>query len=964
MRRLRIPRACRPVLAWGIAGLALLAALPLNVRVLHAAEPSAEDLRFFESKVRPLLVNHCQKCHGPDKQKSNLRLDSLSAALAGGDSGAAVVPARPQDSLLVQAINYDGLEMPPAGKLPAADIAILTEWVKRGAPWPAASADAPLTPRKQGITVGDADREFWSFRPVERPAPPAVKNVAWGKNAIDAFILARLEARGLQPAGRATPRELIRRACFDLTGLPPTPEEVDQFAADASPDAYARLLDRLLDRPAYGERWGRHWLDVVRFAQTNGYERDDEKPNAWRYRDYVINAFNHDKPYDRFIREQLAGDELDDASDESVMATAFYRLGVWDDEPDDSQQAEFDELDDIVATTGTAFLGLTIGCARCHDHKFDPIPQEDYYGMLAFVRNIKRYAKPDKNSLGTIFAALQSGAQTLAVHEQGSTAPATHILHRGSADSPGKEVTPRFVQVLSPTAAAAIPQLPEKSVNGNSTGRRRVLADWIASPENPLTARVMANRLWHYHFGRGIVATPSDFGSTGLKPTHPELLDYLASELVAGGWRLKALHKQIMLSAAYQQSSRIDNPQAVEADPGNTLIWRQNLRRLEAEAIRDAILATNGQLNRAMGGRGIFPALSAEVLSTQSRPGNGWDKSSDAERARRSVYIFVKRTLGVPMMDTFDAASPDTSTATRATTTIAPQALILLNSQFMDEEAAIFARRLRAEAGDDGPACVERAFRLALGRSATSSETQTALAYVARQQSALKKESPPPVPEPPMPALLAGWSYFGGHWTLRDDGGYQVEPEPGAKVVWDEPVLDDGTVSCQVRMLAAGGDAGLTLRVNDATKGVDALAAYNINFLVNRLRLGKHEQNWRELTSVPLDLSVDRWHDVKVALEGNRIRIFVDGADQPQIDYTDPSPLKPGRVGFRTFQAKTAFRNLKVESGGRMWVAGMKLVEASSRSTVAVTAEARAREQALASFCKLLLNLNEFVYVD
>src|SRR5262249_42416906 len=465
--------------------------LPSSVSPLRAAEkpPTPEQVQFFEKQVRPLLSAHCFKCHGPDKQRGDLRLDSRSGLMTGGQSGAVIVPGKPSESLLIDAINYRRLEMPQNKRLSGKEVATLTEWVRVGAPWPGPAV--VVQPRKPGFSVTDEDRKYWAFQPVRRPPTPRVEGVT---HPIDAFVLEKLSDRGLSLSPLADRRTLIRRPYFDLIGLPPAPEDVDAFLADRRPDAYERLVDRLLASPQYGERWGRHWLDVVRFGQTNGYERDDEKPHSWRYRDYVIRSFNDDKPYDRFIREQLAGDELDTITDDSLTATAFYRVGVWDDEPDDKRQADFDELDDMLSVTGSAFLGLTVGCARCHDHKFDPIGQEDYYSMLAFLRNIKPYVKAEeKGADRTIFARLKRGGLTLAVHENGPTAPPTHVLTRGSAATPGKAVEPRFVRVLCPSDEQAEPRLPSPPRTARTTGRRRVLADWVASKDNPLTARVLVN---------------------------------------------------------------------------------------------------------------------------------------------------------------------------------------------------------------------------------------------------------------------------------------------------------------------------------------------------------------------------------------------------------------------------------------------------------------------------------------
>jgi cytochrome c553 len=728
-----------------------IAMLPMLIWLVPAAAAAAgdhpmltaEQRQFFESKIRPLLFEHCHQCHGDVKKpKGGLRVNSRAALLEGGDSGPALVPGHPESSRMIDAVNYrKGLEMPPKKKLSARQVAVLEDWVKMGAPWPGEATTEPPKNVARGMTITAEDRRYWAFQPVRSPAVPPVGGA---RHPIDGFIAQKLAEKGLSPAPPASRRELIRRVTFDLIGLPPSPEEVDAFVADTGPDAYEKLVDRLLASLQYGERWGRHWLDVVRFAQTNGYERDHEKPNGWRYRDYVIRALNQDKPYDQFVLEQLAGDELDAVTDDSLTATAFFRLGVWDDEPDDKRQAEFDELDDMLATTSNAFLGLTLGCARCHDHKFDPIGHDDYYSMLAFLRNIQPYADyvkrdPSKSAM----AKLKSGGQTLCVREFGAEPMATQVLIRGSAATPGKAVQPQFIRVLCPSDAAARPAPPVRSPNRPSTGLRRELAEWITSPRNPMTARVIVNRLWHYHFGRGIVATPNDFGKTGMAPSHPELLDWLASNLVEGGWRLKRLHRLILTSDTYKQSSRIDNARAVRIDPDNALLWRQNLRRLEAEAVRDTILAVSGQLNLKMGGRGIFPTLPKEVLATQSRPGYGWENNTPKEeQARRSVYIFVKRTLGVPLLDVLDFASPDSSQAKRSVTTIAPQALILLNGEFVQEQATAFADRLIREGGRDPEANIRRMFRLAVARLPTAEEAKISREYLQRMQERVRAQSP------------------------------------------------------------------------------------------------------------------------------------------------------------------------------------------------------------------------------
>jgi mono/diheme cytochrome c family protein len=958
---------------------------------LRAEEPAKADtpegILFFENKVRPILVQHCHKCHADKKQEGMLRLDAKGAMLAGGESGPAIVPGKPDESLLVEAVNYKSLQMPPDRRLKPEQIATLTEWVKLGAPWPP-GGEVALQPRKTALVVADTDRQHWSFQSVKRPEIPVVagemhahaKPWAWHPNgAVDAFILAGLSSKGLAPSPEARKRELIRRAYFDVAGLPPSAEEIAAFDADASPDAYERLVDRLIASPRFGERWSRHWLDVVRFGQTNGLERDDEKPNAWRYRDYLIRALNRDKPYDQFLKEQLAGDEMTPLTDDAITATAYYRLGVWDDEPDDGKQAKADELDDIVATTSTAMLGLTVGCARCHDHKFDPIAQEDYYSLTAFFQNIELYGKtPDVVAGGVpvnkegVFRDLQSGGQTLAVAEKKEPPPKSHILVRGSALAPGKEVRPRFVEVLCSSKESMIPTLPEDLKRETSSevpvissqGRRTVIANWIASPENPLTARVIVNRLWSQHFARGIVSTPSDFGHTGQPPSHPELLDYLASELTRGHWELKRLHRMMLTSSTYRQSSRVANEQAVMLDPDNTLLWRQNLRRLEAEAIRDTILATSGSLNLQMGGRGIFPTIPPEVLSGQSRPGNGWEnKSPLAEQSRRSVYIFAKRTLGVPLLESLDAASADTSTAKRNITTVAPQALILLNSDFMEQQSAAMADRVLREAGNDQAAQIATAYRLALGRAPTAGELQVATAFLEREivrWQEMGKEHPELVTAPAEQpgARILGWTTYGGTWKLRDDGGAEVQPSPGAKIIHDDVKFGDGTVEAQIMLGPGGGDTGLLLRVDQPAEGTDALLAYNINLRKDSVRLGKHENSWQALATAPLALEENKWHDLKIELDVGDIKIYVNGAKEPQIHFTDPKPLPQGRVGFRTYHMQTAARNIVLTKKN----ATTRLEFKIDKSTPIILAGPPQR--ALAGLCKLVMNLNEFVYVD
>ena len=571
----------------------------------------------------------------------------------------------------------------------------------------------------------DPRRSHWSFQPVRQTVPPAWAAQRQGEvpgHVIDTFIAERLRQKGLPVPKAATRTTLIRRVTYDLTGLPPTPEAVEAFVNDPSAQAWENLVDRLLESPHYGEKWGRHWLDLVRFAETNSYETDEVKPHAWRYRDYVIRAFNTDKPYDRFIREQLAGDELPDSGADGLIATGFYRLGIWDNDPADKELALYDQLDDLVATTGQVFLGLTVDCARCHDHKIDPISQRDYYSLLAFFRNIHPY----RNGGGTDEVPLPGDkqAKALAVTEPGPVAPVTHLLRRGNPGSLGEEVQPGFPGVLGASVPTVIPP-----ASGRSSGRRRALADWIASPDNPLTARVIVNRVFQHHFGRGLVRTPSDFGVQGSLPTHPELLDWLAGHFIQEGWSLKRLHRLILTSQSYQASAT-PTAEALKADPANDLFSRFDMRRLTAEEIRDSVLWVGGSGNPRMYGPGMYVALPKEVLASQSVPGKGWGSSPKVEQARRSIYIHVKRSLLSPVLLSFDLAETDRSTPVRFATTQPTQALGMLNGSFFNEQARVLADRIRAEVGSQPRAQVRRALHRVTTRPPSDLEISRGVALL------------------------------------------------------------------------------------------------------------------------------------------------------------------------------------------------------------------------------------------
>jgi hypothetical protein len=886
----------------------------------------------FSTEIQPILARRCFACHGPDKAEGGLRLNSPTSIIAELDSGnRAIVPGDPTKSVILDRIRSkdEGLRMPPEGKpLSNLEQQRLAQWITQGAAW----------------------KKHWAFEPVTLPDVPIRPDGTLPENPIDAFIEAGLRARDFEMSPRAHPQVLLRRLYYDLTGLPPSPEQSAAFERRSQLDfnaAWETEIDQLLASKHYGERWARHWLDVVRFAETNSFERDGPKPHAWRYRDYVIQAFNDDKPYNQFLVEQIAGDELPEITKDSLIATGFYRLGIWDDEPADRELAMYDGFDDIVTTVGQGLLGLTINCSRCHDHKIDPIPTKDYYATVAFFRNLtpngygphverpllgneedrRAYAMneaairensdllqtrlsaveeqlrnelaanhtatdrldldeleyrfyrdtfeklPDFDAIkpetvakldpplldialatrpynfGFVFvgkiivpesgeytfrldsddgsrlkidgttlieydgihgtgqpkrakislsagrhdfrvdyfqgsygkglvldwsgpgfkrrsltrqdrksldlnqilqtAAVESlSAENVAeykklrreleensrrkpwseygmcVSEAGAVPPETYILLRGSPQARGDQVQPAFPSILGEAEPELIP-----TPDATTSGRRLAFARWLTSPKNQLTSRVFVNRVWQHHFGRGIVRSPNNFGQLGDPPTHPELLDYLASNFVQNGWRIKSLHKLILMSRTYQQSSSVSTD-AMLRDPNNDWFSRFDMRRLSAEEIRDSVLVANGRINRKLFGPSIYPELSSEVLASQSVPGKGWEKSSYQDQARRSIYIHVKRSLLVPIMANFDFPEPDSSCEARFITTQPGQALGMLNGDFLNQQAEELARRLQSEAGTVLRNQVVRGFQLTLSRQPTEAEVERGLKLI------------------------------------------------------------------------------------------------------------------------------------------------------------------------------------------------------------------------------------------
>ena len=811
-----------------------------DASTLTAAQPESADA--LSRQVYDIFRQQCLKCHGPAKA-GGLDLRSEEGLRTGGARGRVVVPHEPESSALFKYVTHAELPYMPAGgqKLPDESIEVIKRWIESGASLaavPAASATAATAAAElaklEERPITDQERTYWAF---VKPAPhqvPSVPNAAWSHNPIDAFLLSAMKARGLTPAAHADKRTLIRRAYLDVLGLPPTPTEIDAFVKDRAADAWPRLVDRLLASPHYGERWARHWMDLARYADSGGFEFDVDRPEMHRYRDYLIDAFNTDKPYDQFVKEQIAGDELDQPSDAAIIATGFLTLG-----PESGGNRQ-DALDDLVATTSLTFMGMTVNCARCHNHKFDAIPQKDYYRIQSVFfstrsvdhplapshevaaneaerQRVDALLKPlqankleiekpyldqivarevaklpeylqiawrtpaaertegqrlnvvqieDTLSLGSLrklvqeehvvalmpddvkatHARVKAEIRTLedtrpprlpsarVIGERARTPQPSYFLHRGSPDAPGSEMAPG---VLS-AASAGEWQFPPPPATARSSWRRRGFAEWLVHRDNPLTARVMVNRLWQHHFGEGIVRTPSNFGKMGEPPSHPQLLDWLAIEFMDKGWSLKTMHRLLLTSEAYQMSSS-DVPANVAIDPENRFFWRMPRLRLDAETVRDAVLATAGTLQRTIGGPAIFPFIDPDLFEKSSR--RDWKGLPDSDPAtwRRSLYVFSKRSIRYPMFEAFDQPNLVNSTDRRNRTTIAPQALILMNNPMVLFQAGKFAERVRAEAGAEVGRQVDRAFVLAVGRAPDAGERARAIGFIGESPSGLEE---------------------------------------------------------------------------------------------------------------------------------------------------------------------------------------------------------------------------------
>jgi hypothetical protein len=759
-------------------------------------EPTAEQVQFFETSIRPVLVEHCQKCHGTEKQWGNLRLDSGMSLLKGGDTGVAIIPGEPEKSLLIRAIRQtdDELKMPPKGKLTDKQIADFTHWVKLGAPYPAPAESAKIRNR---------DPNHWSFQSPADPQVPEVTDKAWPQSGLDFFILSKLEKEKLAPAALADKRTLLRRATFDLTGLPPTPDEIAAFLADDSPEAFSRVIDRLLESPAYGERWGRHWLDVARYADSNGLDENVAQGNAWRYRDYVVSSLNRDKPYDQFILEQLAGDLLptDDAGlrRERLVATGFLAIGPKVLAEVDEAKMQMDIVDEQIDTVGRALLGLTLGCARCHDHKFDPIDTADYYGLAGIFKStrtmdsFRKVAIWHENPIHTDTelankaafdaqtvpkkAAIQKLIETAdalvkAAIPAGETPPAkletqypeetkTKLKQLRDELTAFEKTAPELSSAMGVTEDTVadvaihvrgnplklgdiVPRHVPKVLTHQSTPQfspqhsgRLELAQSLIEKQHPLTCRVIVNRVWRWHFGTGLVRTIDNFGLLGQPATHPELLDWLAHRFMEQGWSFKKLHKLIMLSQTYQLSSTVE-PSIAERDPENRWYGRANIQRLEAEEVRDAMLAVSGKLDCALGGSLLNVKNRAYFFDHTSKD------LTDYSSLRRSLYLPIVRNHVYDIFQLLDYPDAAIPTGDRTSTTVAPQALLMMNSELVTQASSDLAARLLSPPHVNDQDRLQQLYLAAYGRPATADELTQSKAFMIQIEKAFEKSVPDP----------------------------------------------------------------------------------------------------------------------------------------------------------------------------------------------------------------------------
>jgi len=1036
----------------------LILLAPVAAHAAAVDDAQRARMAFFENEVRPILVKRCYDCHSEAKQKGGLRVDDIGYLKAGGDTGPALVPGNLEESPLVHAVRYadEDFKMPPKEKLPDAEIAVLEKWVKMGAPWPEDTGKKVVV-SESGFT--EEQRDYWFFKPVAKVAPPAVEG-SWARSEIDSFIAEKHAALKLKPAPQADRHELVRRVYFDLHGLPPTKDQIDTFVNSADPQAYAKLIDELLASPRYGERWAQHWLDLVRYAESDGYNVDGYRPFVWPYRDYVIKSFNDDKPYDQFVREQLAGDEIAPEDPNVLIATAYLRHTMYEYNLRDVRGQWDVILTDLTDTTGELFLGLSMGCARCHNHKFDPILQKDYYRLRAFFTPVHwrddlklatpgekkafeeqqakwlaatakiraemdamakpfvdeaverwrvsfpedlqamthkpagqrsslekqlaelcerqlEYARTSVNVLSALksdedkktYKALQEALGSFA-HLKPKPLPEAFVATDAGPDAPPNTLTTRkgATEVEPGFPSIIAPGQPDIVATKTSTGRRKALAEWVTRPDNQLTTRVMVNRVWQYHFGHGIVETASDFGTLGEPPTHPELLDYLAAKLVEGGWRLKPLHRAIMLSAAYQQTARQEPDEAAsKTDPKNRYLWRFHPRRLDAEQVRDALLAVSGELDAKPGG----PA-------------------SDGNGTRRSVYTIKKRNTPNELLRALDMPGGFASTSERQSTTTPTQALQLLNGDWVISRASSLASRVQD---------VDGAWLAVLGRPPTEKERVSAQNFL-KERIAKSKSSAPPSTAPVIKSSDGLFKINSTHERLLVNAGEKEDDDFTIETV---AKLDSIDPNAELRTLVSRWDGGKE-SVESFGWSIDVTGVksrYKPRHLLMQL-LGEdaNANIGYQVVASNIHLELDRHYHIVVRVSRTRRHVAFTVRDLDTAGAAAQSTVVPMDNLLKISQGTTplvlgglskrlpsrqwdglikALRVLPgyaadqlVNADTAQWKTGLVLWRATDPLTPQLTwsgADAKdagvndPRRQAMNDLCQMLLNTNEFFYL-
>jgi hypothetical protein len=959
----------------------------------------------FEKAVVPLLISRCLECHNTSEQSGGLSLESFSELAEGGDSGSAIDANDATKSLLWERVSAG--EMPPprqgvSQELSSDEKEILKEWLASGAHWP---QDRKLDLFER-TTKTRGGRDWWSLQAIRSTSIPALPTAfsEATSNYIDAFIQQSLAKNGFVPAPRSEKELLLRRLYWDLTGLAPTLEDIETFIADDAPDAYERRVDKLLASPQFGVRWGRYWLDLVRYADTSGYERDQEKTFAWKYRDWVVKAWNEDMPFDQFVRWQIAGDEVPSTSDkpdrDEIIATGFLRLGTWNDEPNDPADYVYERLEDMVHVTSSAFIGLTVKCARCHDHKFDPISQADYYrigsafwsGPIA-SRNSKWLGGPSPEELpGEVFGWTDITPDPAPLHR----------LKKGETNHPLEEVSP-----ASPSFVPALHQpFTAPVANSKTSTRRTQLANWLLEPKQPLTSRVIVNRLWQHHFGNGLVRSPNNWGFTGELPTHPELLDHLALRLQQSNWSLKKLHRDMLLSSTYQQSTVHPQHQTYAAsDASNRLQWHSNMRRTDAESLRDRLLQAAGVLDLRLSGQGFRPPLPRDVLDGLSMKSRAWVPSPNSDQARRSLYLYAQRSLAVPLMNTFDACDTAQACAQREVTTVAPQALALMNNAMIVQPCEALADRL-LQSTDSDREQITQLWQLLFRRLPTEIEVERAQQFLSVQQetyeqqlttsiSATTERVTKALPEPtfefavthPFLSTQSGNKVQTWKSTRGNFSAHVADPSHSPSLMHDEMnnlsyLHFDGHKRFFTLQESFDLKEPFTivtvLRDHDATGYRQIFSNWNgsagnsvTSFFLGLTGEGQIRISDDYTTTATLGKRRS-WHILGVVCNNHDVRVFVDGELIESLgrplngrNYAGPYVIgQQGNIDGEYFQGDIAMLRLyqdpiddeTLQSIMDPWLDQLKLRQAPSVSN--------ARLLALASLAQVLVSSNEFLYID